>query len=530
MIKLKELLWVWLGCLTVVGLAAAFQSSPGYMDAEYYYAGGKLLWQGHGFEEPYLWNYLTDPRELPVPSHTYWMPLASLWAWLGMSLVGSDAFQAARWPFILLGSLVSPLTYWLGWKISQQRFTSLLAALFAWFPMFYLAYLPTTDTFAMYMILGTLWLVLAARVAQLKDKSVFLAGLICGAMHLARADGFFWMLVFLLLIVREGFIEPRHPFWLQQLRKITIFIAGYALLMGGWYGRNLLEYRSPFPPGNERALFLRNYNDLYRYPASDLSLEYLLGYGLVPLVYDRLHAAGQNLLSLIAVQAQILLAPLFILGFWKRKREPIVARAAAVWLVMFALMSFVFPYAGWRGGYFHVAAAFQPLVWSLASEGFGVFVQWGVRKRGWSPISATQVFAFFVLGMLMILTVYLYCTRVIGKDVRNPVWDEAHQRQVKICAKLRGITNAEGIEDWSVMINNPVGFYLACEKRAVSVPVGGLTVVQLVARQYGIEFLVLERDHPAEISPYFYRPADTSFLTLLDNQKEWKVYRFHASR
>jgi hypothetical protein len=69
--------------LFVIGLIlpfaiSRFQHLPGYMDADYYFAGGLELAKGNGFTQPYLWNYLDDPQGLPHPSHTYWMPLASI--------------------------------------------------------------------------------------------------------------------------------------------------------------------------------------------------------------------------------------------------------------------------------------------------------------------------------------------------------------------------------------------------------------------------------------------------------------------
>src|ERR1044071_5600910 len=59
--------------LIVPFTVSRFQSLPGYMDADYYFSGGVQLAEGHGFTEPYLWNYLDDPVSLPHPSHTYWM-------------------------------------------------------------------------------------------------------------------------------------------------------------------------------------------------------------------------------------------------------------------------------------------------------------------------------------------------------------------------------------------------------------------------------------------------------------------------
>ena len=71
------------GLLVPFGISR-FQSMPGYMDADYYFVGGMQLAEGKGFTEPYLWNYLDDPSGLPHPSHTYWMPLASIVSAIGM--------------------------------------------------------------------------------------------------------------------------------------------------------------------------------------------------------------------------------------------------------------------------------------------------------------------------------------------------------------------------------------------------------------------------------------------------------------
>ena len=78
--------------LAVYLLVAVFQHTPGYMDAEYYYAGGLRLAGGDGFTEPFIWNYLDNPPGLPHPSHTYWMPLASLVAYLGIGCRARRSF------------------------------------------------------------------------------------------------------------------------------------------------------------------------------------------------------------------------------------------------------------------------------------------------------------------------------------------------------------------------------------------------------------------------------------------------------
>ncbi len=82
--------------LGITSLVAIFQDSPGYMDADYYYAGGVRLAQGFGFSDPFLWNFLDDPQGLPHPSHTYWMPLPSILVMLGMALSGAENFTGGK--------------------------------------------------------------------------------------------------------------------------------------------------------------------------------------------------------------------------------------------------------------------------------------------------------------------------------------------------------------------------------------------------------------------------------------------------
>ena len=46
--------------LGVAIIVASLQPAPGYMDADYYFAGGLRLSEGFGFTEEILWNYLDD--------------------------------------------------------------------------------------------------------------------------------------------------------------------------------------------------------------------------------------------------------------------------------------------------------------------------------------------------------------------------------------------------------------------------------------------------------------------------------------
>ena len=182
-------------------IVAVFQHAPGYMDADYYFAGGLRLATGHGFTEPFLWNFLDDPAGLPHPSHAYWMPLASLLAAIGMKLSGITSFYTARIGFLVLAGFLPPLTAHLSFSLTSRRDHAILPGILAAVPAFYLSYLGTTDTFGIYMFLGGLFLLMVAKdncekmtpavnlqkFANNGGGVPFLLGIVAGLMHLARA-------------------------------------------------------------------------------------------------------------------------------------------------------------------------------------------------------------------------------------------------------------------------------------------------------------------------------------------------------
>ncbi len=93
--------------LVVYSIPAYFQSSPGYMDAEYYYSVAVQLKEGMGFNEMIIWNFLDDPAGLPHPSNGYWMPLPSILAWIGMVMTSSTEFVKSRIIFYTPGGFRS---------------------------------------------------------------------------------------------------------------------------------------------------------------------------------------------------------------------------------------------------------------------------------------------------------------------------------------------------------------------------------------------------------------------------------------
>ena len=406
-----------LSLLVLLGVAV-FQHSPGYMDAEYYLAGGMSIASGD-WTEPFIWNYLDDPAGLPHPAFSYWMPLASLLAAGGMLAGGSLSFAAGRAGFILLAGLVSPLTALLAYRLHPDRRAALLAGLLAVCAGFYLPYLPTTDTFGLVMLLGGVFLLLAQELGERRtaghtswrELAIALAlGLLAGLMHLGRADGLLWL-------GAGGLAVLGWPWssWRRGWPRAVVLFLGYLLVMGPWMARNLTVFGSLLSAAGLRPLWITTYDELFAYPASLLTPQRWLAGGLPALLGAWLKAFTVNLQSLLAVQGQIFLLPLMLLGLWRLRREQAVRLGLLTWLLVFGVMTLVFPHQGWRGGYFHSAAALQPLLWAVTSLGLDTLLQWAAEKRKWNLTQARRVFQAGLLLLAVGFSLVLLAGRVMGR-------------------------------------------------------------------------------------------------------------------
>jgi hypothetical protein len=332
--------------LALSAAVAAFQSAPGYMDADYYYAGGLQLAAGRGFTEPFLWNYLDDPAGLPHPAFSYWMPLTSLLAALGMTLAGHHNWFAARLGFLALSAILPPLTAALSYSLTSRRDLALTAGLLAVFSGYYAPYLPVTDTFGLYMLFGALFFLIVNRKSSIVNS--LLLGLLAGLMHLARADGLLWLLMaFVVAILILPKPSQRRALFTFYFLLFTLF--GYLLIMSPWLVRNLAVFGTPLAPGGSRALWLTRYDQLFAYPASPLTFASWWHSGLAEILKVRLWALGLNLESALAVQGSIFLLPLILIGLWQLRKENRTLLVVLTWGVTLTAMTLVFPFAGARG-------------------------------------------------------------------------------------------------------------------------------------------------------------------------------------
>ena len=322
--------------LSVAILVAALQPVPGYMDADYYYADGKQLASGHGFSDPFLWNYLDNPQGLPHPSNSYWYPLASLIAAGGMLLTGRIDFISARIGFVLMAALAPLVVTFLAYRVSGRRSQAIIAGLLTIFCAYYLPFIATTDNYSLYLLLGGLYFLL---LDKLTKPGVLLLGILAGFLNLARGDGLIWLPFTLIAVTYLAMKKPPSVSTsgriLRAVKNNSLTLAGYLLVMGSWFVRNLIVFGTIIPPGAGYVLWMTSYNQLYSFTPQVFTFQSWLASGLLEVMKVRASALWQNLGTAFFAQGMIFLVPLIILGGWKNRHLFFVQFGFLGWLGIF---------------------------------------------------------------------------------------------------------------------------------------------------------------------------------------------------
>lgn len=502
-------------------LVSIFQKTPGYMDAAYYYSMGKQITAGKGWFEPFIWNYLTSPTTLPTNSFTYWMPLPAIISAAGMLILRSTSFWSSRLIYIILASFIPIINISFTSRYTSKKILLLMSASLGIFSGFYLQYFTISDSFIPYMVLGSLYLLPLQRVFANNGLAKWYIwgslGLISGLLHLCRADGILWLFAgFVVIIV----YLIKNNNWDQAFTFIP-FIFSYLLIMSPWYLRNLSFFNSFFAPGSGLAIFFTKYNDLFTIHPEKLSFSSFILSNPLGILDNRLLALRMNIESLLGVTGELILFPFMIVGVISLRKESITKFTVYMMAAIFIVMTFVFPFAGSRGGFIHSASSLQCFFWAITPIGFDLSIKKIAKWRSWKPERSIALLGSTLISVLVIITGGLFFGKVIGwKD--NSGWDNKYQSYVQ----LEEFLNNYLPDNSPIMINDSPGFYTMTGRSAIQLTVGSLSDTKSTMSKFGSKILVLDEDHSSEYSNLYsteINSKDFVFLGKLDNYVVYQI-------
>lgn len=341
-------------CASLLAVRAASMlvvSQPGYTDAYYYAVVAERLALGQGLTADFVWNFMEVPPlgDLPVASHRFWMPLATLIQAVGIRLVGGlvGSFGAGQLAIVAVAAAIPALAYAAGRSLRGTHRQAMVAAALAGLGGAFAPAWVSVDSFAPAAVLGTAFFLLFRRAADGDVRSGALAGLAVGLLYLARAEGALFGIAFLALRSRAGLAG-----------------AGVALAIGlAWQLRQLAL---GFPTDLlARSAFLLRYEDFFRIAPPTLDA-YLLSWP------DALRAKGDALVTnalTFAFGFMLILLPGIAVALRRLGRRPDVRAWAGLAVGVFLAQSLIWTLHSTRGSYFHSLAAFVPFGVALAVVG-----------------------------------------------------------------------------------------------------------------------------------------------------------------
>lgn len=489
----------------VIGVFMAVQlQQPGYTDAYYYFNAGQRLVQGKGLTDAAIWTYIGAPTGLPIPSHLYWMPLASLVSAGGM-LIGGSTFHAAQILFLPLYVGLVLVGFGLGAALGKSRRIAWLAGLLTLFSGFFMPYWLNTDTFALYGLVGSLSLITMGLGRKSGNWRWFaLSGALAGFAHLTRADGLLLIVVLVIVALWPGLTRR------QALIGVMIGIVGYLVVMTPWFIRNLNAVGMLLPVGGFQTAWMRSYDEIVNYPPG-ADLQQFLAWGLPNIVASRWEAFIQNLETFIAVEGMIAFTPLMLIGFWRRRNNALLSGFWLYALGLHAAMVLVFAFPSWRGALLHSASALLPFWTALGATGLDDVLIWASKRRHW-PLKQSR---WFFGGALLLWAIFLSVRTFVGKTTGSS--------DPQIAAKYQQL----GVpQDAVVMINDPPALYYFTGMSSVVVPNAPPNEICTVAVRYGVSYVVLEKNGiPPLIEPLWQRTDVPTCLKVMYSDQDTHIYK-----
>ncbi|MBN2085655.1 MAG: hypothetical protein JW748_10580 [Anaerolineales bacterium] len=510
---------LFVAALTASLAQAYFIPQPGVVDACYYYGGGLNLVRGQGGNEFFLWNYLDESASIPHPANMYWMPLPSLLAAAGMFLAG-EGFRQAQLPLILLATGFPFLVFLAGRRITGSFRTAILAGFLSIASGFYAVFWLNTESFLIFAWVGGLIIFLSPRLAgEFQRVNALWIGVLCGLAHLTRADGILFLVLAGFLVVVEKNLNLSG-----RLQRLLALGAGYLLASGTWYARNLAVWGSPFPPGAEKAAWLVEYNDLFQFPSSVITVERFFSSGLNGILQARWTALQDNLMTTIFVLGLVFLFPLVGWGIAMLRREPAVQAALLYFSMIFFLMTLIYPFQGSRGGFLHSGAALLGTAAIAASAGLEDLVARLSRWRQWESDSAKTVLGagFAILAFSASAAIFIH--RVVGPDPAAAYWSKLNGEYERGLLRL-----GTGLpESTRFMVNNTTCFHIQTGFQTVPIPAGDPAMLLAAADRYDVRYVILDSNIPEGLrSLYTGEATHPRLKKVYSDEYEGMVYLWY---
>jgi hypothetical protein len=154
-------------------------------------------------------------------------------------------------------------------------------------------------------------------------------------------------------------------------------------------------------------------------------------------------------------------------------------------------------------------------MWALAPLGLRIAIEKGSEIRNWKREQATEVFVTTTLAIVVIVTMALFWTRVVGMDYLNSNWSANERVYEEVAIWFEN----EGVDRAVVAVNNPPGFFAQSNLQAVVIPDGDEAVLRQVVEVFKVDWVLLDSNNPG-LNSIYENPKSFDWLEWVDTLKD----------
>ncbi len=520
--------------------------SAGHGDVAGYYHVATNLATGRGFVQDFVAEYLQDPRAIPTPSNTWWLPLPSIIAAIGMKVAGATDYVTAKYAMIAVSSLIPLLVFFAGWFLLRSLAGGIGSALLAVGFHLYLDQPCATLSQGPYGLFAGAGLIVVMAWREHRRLLPWF-GLCFGLTYLCRGDGQALVvgLVFTLIAEwrkRRTSGTPGAIPW----RPLVIASGLFVLIASPWWVRNLRVLGEPMPSGMSKITWARSFEDWFVSDTSQLDAAHYREWGAsnilaqkwvgvrdalvyTPFVFFRSVTREQGPEEgkpeyELALLCKWILTPLCLLGLIALgfQRRAALGSLVLHLLVLAAVYGIVFPAIGRESFRSSLFSVFPVLLVAVVG-GLGALLT-PLRQRSPRAAAITLVVVSAALSIGNVVTAMPYL-RAKYASVESTL---APYRDFGRWATEQRITGE------TFMVRNPWEFTVETGMKSAILPNDGVKGILERAKLYGAKYIVDE--NPGGMSIFDWRPVlhglvSNGTLTPVFPRRPppngWKIYEIH---
>ncbi|HVO43957.1 MAG TPA: hypothetical protein VMT34_15110, partial [Aggregatilineales bacterium] len=290
-------------------------------------------------------------------------------------------------------------------------------------------------------------------------------------------------------------------------------ILAYLLVMAPWFIRNMNAIGTILPTGGFQTAWLRQYDEIFNYPPGVRFADFAAS-GIGSILSSRLRGITFGLENLVSVEGLVVLAPLMLLGLWRRRADPLLSGFILYAIGLHLAMALIFPLPGENGGLWHSSAALMPFWMALGVAGLDDVLAWAARRRRWRLQQAQTVFSSALMAWAIGFSLFIFNGQTAGANAAG--------------GYFTGLT-AYLPPDAVVMINDPSALYYYTGRSGIRLPTAVPDVIPDLARRFGVNYVVLDvPGTPAPLWDLFSGTNVPPFLTPVYRTSRVVIYKINS--